>query len=92
MIAPFCVGQLVIAVDAMPGSYFKNGTVYTVAAIEYKQSSNPIANGAYFWYIGIIGHAGGVAHFRPSIFAPITEEMIAISFEKITEENQVSVN
>lgn len=33
--APFYVGQRVVAVDAVPGAMFKNGTEYTVSAMKY---------------------------------------------------------
>lgn len=91
-ITMFYTGQRVVAVDALPGSFFKNGTEYVVSAYEWKSSPNPIANGKYFWYIGIVGHANGSAYFRPGIFAPIIEAFQAITFEKVSEQEPVSIN
>lgn len=88
----FYPGQRVVAVDALPGAGFKNGKEYMVAAYEYKVSSNPIANGKKFWYIGIVGFDNGGCYYRPSIFAPIIEAFQVISFEKITEQEPVSIN
>lgn len=82
----FYKGQAVIAVDAITGSRIKNGQLYTVANYEYRM--NPV-NGLWFYYIDIVGHGSWL---RPSIFAPYFPPMQAITFEKITEENPVSVN
>lgn len=86
-IAPFYVGQKVVAVDAVSGSAFKNGKTYTVASIEYKLGNqhHPIGRVTYYWYVGIVGHADGGAYFRPSIFAPIEEKFRSISLEKVLE-------
>lgn len=86
-IAPFYVGQKVVAVDAMPMSHFKNGQIYTVASIEYRlgNPNHPIGRITYYWYVGIVGHENGGAYFRPAIFAPIEESFITISLKEITE-------
>jgi len=64
---PFAINQKVVAVDAISGSRIKNGRVYEVYSCDYAQSTNPIANGKFFWYVGVIGHHN---RLRPGIFAP----------------------
>lgn len=83
--APFYAGQEVVAVDALPGSAFKNGQDYIVSAIEYK--INPANGLGPFWYIGIQGFNNGEAWYRPSIFAP-KQTVQFVQFETI----EMSVN
>lgn len=85
--APFYVGQKVVAVDAVDGSAFKNGTHYTVSAVEYKlgNKTHPIGRVTYYWYVGIEGHANAGAYFRPGIFAPIEEKFESISLSEVLE-------
>lgn len=92
LLSPFYAGQEVIAVGAMPGSKFINGHDYIVSECVYQPSPNPIANGKWFWYIGIVGHNNGGAYFRPSIFAPKIPPLENVTFEKITAENPIAVN
>lgn len=84
----FYPGQRVVAVDAIAGSYFKNGNEYIVSSYAYKM--NPV-NGLWFWYIGIVGSHDWL---RPGIFAPIPESFIAITLEKVLENetNLISAN
>jgi len=86
-IAPFYAGQKVVAVDAVSGSRFKNGQIYTVSAVEYKlgNQNHPIGRVTYYWYVGIVGFADGGAYYRPAIFAPIEEKFQPISLEKVLE-------
>lgn len=80
----FVPGMAVIAVDALAGSEFKNGQIYTVSAYEWKANpAHPLRK--RFWYIGIVGNANGVAWFRPSIFAPIPNKFVEVSFSKVRE-------
>lgn len=82
-IAPFYVGQKVIAVDAMEGSKIKNGRQYIVNSCEYRESGNPLSQkDKKYWYVGVEGHHN---RLRPGIFAPIEENFISISAEKILE-------
>lgn len=81
---PFYAGQKVIAVDAIPGSKFINGQKYTVSSCVSR--INPANGMGPFTYVGIVGHADGGAHFRPSIFAPYEELTASImTFEQIQE-------
>ena len=95
-IAPFYPGQQVVAVDAMIGSYFKNGQDYVVTYCEYKPSGNPIDNPANkYWYVGIEGWAEGKAYYRPSIFrAKETMQASLMTFTEIVakEELQILIN
>lgn len=84
--APFYAGQEVVAVDAVPGSRFKNGQDYVVSACECK--INPANGKGPFWYVGIVGHANGDAWFRPAIFAPKISAAQFIEYEKV----EISVN
>lgn len=61
--APFFPGDVVIAVDALPNSFFYNGNVYNVSTCEYKPS-----NEEYYWYVGIEEIDKGSAYYRPTIF------------------------
>ena len=63
--APFYPGQTVVAIDAIKGSILKNGCHYIVDSCEYVQSSNPLAEGEYFWYVGVEGSHN---RLRPAIF------------------------
>lgn len=81
--APFYEGQRVLAVDALPGSSIKNGQQYIVSDCHYSPSNNPIANGKWFWYVGIIGFHRWL---RPGIFAPIEENFQSISLSEILKE------
>jgi hypothetical protein len=81
----FYPGQRIVAVDACDGSMFKNGQEYVVSVYKWRVSSNPIANGRSFWYIGIVGHADGNAWFHPGIFAPLQANFIEIEFSKVRE-------
>lgn len=76
-IGRFYPTQKVVAVDAMQNSTIKNGQIYTVSSYHYSQSSNPLAKGKFFWYIGIVGIHEWL---RPSIFAPL-EDMPPIAEE-----------
>lgn len=91
--APFYAGQEVVAVDAMPGSAFKNGKDYTISAVEYKlgNSSHPVGRVTYYWYVGIVGFADGGAYYRPAIFAPKQTIFKEISFE-VEKPEVLSVN
>lgn len=93
-IAPFYVGQKVVAIDAVTGSSFKNGQSYIVSAVECKlgNKNHPIGSVTNYWYIGIVGFADGGAHFRPGIFAPLTSTFQSISFSKVMETELTSVN
>ena len=86
----FYAGQEVIAVNAHPKSAFKNGQLYIVSAFEYK--INPANGTGPYWYIGIVGHANGEAWFHPGIFAPKIPPLQVVTFEKITNENPISIN
>lgn len=96
MIPPFYVGQKVIAVDAMENSMFKNGTIYTVSAMDYHlgNPSHPIGRVTYYWYIGIVGHSDGGAYYRPSIFAPIVENVQTMEYvsQEVIKKELVSLN
>jgi hypothetical protein len=81
----FFPGQPVVAANAPDGSKFKRDQQYIVSAFAWKPSTNPIANGKSFWYIGIVGHAGGMPYFHPGMFIPITTEFIEISFSEVKE-------
>lgn len=78
--APFYAGQEVVAVNAAPGSKFKNGQDYIVAAIEYK--INPANGTGPYWYIGIVGYNNGEAWYNPAIFAP-KQTVQFVKFETI---------
>lgn len=90
--SPFYSGQRIVAVNALPGSAFINGQEYICSDCLWMRSSNPIAKGKYFWYIGVVGHSNGGCYYRQSIFAPIPEMFQEVTFEKIKEINPVSVN
>lgn len=84
---PFYSGQKVVAVDALPKSKFKNGTVYTVS--ECFWSINPVNGLGPFCYVGIVGHG---SWFRPSIFAPLEDlKMPSMTLTKIKELEKVEV-
>jgi len=78
--APFYIGQNVVAVDAVAGSRIKNGQNYIVTSCDYLMSPNPIANGKYFWYVGV---KGSHKWLRPTIFAPIEQAFISISLKEV---------
>ena len=80
--APFYIGQTVVAVDAITGSSIKNGQKYIVNSCDYAQSGNPLSKGAYYWYVGVQGYHN---RLRPTIFAPINEDFISISLDKVIE-------
>lgn len=82
----FYPGQNVVAVDAILGSVFKNGSVYSVSSYDYKM--NP-ANGKWYQYIGIVGVHDWL---RPGIFAPIPEIFQRISFQKVIEKEIELIN
>lgn len=66
----FYIGQKVIAVSAIQGSYIKNGTIYRVYSYEYVQNGS---NG-WFWYIGVENNSyKSHDRLRPSIFVPIID-------------------
>jgi hypothetical protein len=81
----FFPGQAVIGIAAPEGSKFKNGQQYVVADYVWKASSNPIAYGKHFWYIGIVGYADGMPYFHPGMFAHIKSQFIEISFSGVKE-------
>jgi len=81
---PFYSGDVVIAVDALPGAWFKNGFIYKVSACEHKKGCGD------YWYIGIEGHTNGEAHYRPSIFALVQEKLM--TFEETTEQVKILSN
>lgn len=88
--APFYAGQRVVACHPHVGSAFINGNEYTIAACEYK--INPANGKGPFWYVGIEGHKDGLCWFNPKLFVPYTPPMKEVTFEKIVEQNPVSVN
>lgn len=75
--APFNDGQKVVAVDAVPTSRIKNGQIYTVRTCHYSY-----CKGAYYWYVDIVEIHDWL---RPAIFAPLEEKFIAITLEKVLE-------
>jgi hypothetical protein len=82
-IAPFYIGEKVIAIDAIQGSIIKNGSIYEIYSCEYEQ-----CNGNWYWYVGVIGSHKWL---RPSIFAPLhTVELMC--FEKINESTPIHAN
>jgi hypothetical protein len=90
-LAPFFVGQKVVAVDAMPNSTIKNGQTYTITHCYYAPSGNPIAKGGWFWYVGVVGNDN--KSLRPTIFAPLQEQKFPlIKLKKIIEKELVSAN
>lgn len=92
-IPPFYVGQSVVAVDAVPTSGFKNGTQYTISAVEYKfgNSLHPIGRITKYWYVGIAGFSDTIACYRPGIFAPIEFEYSVITFKEMIAIENVEV-
>lgn len=60
-------GQKVVAVNAVPGSKFKNGQVYIVRRNRWLM--NPVNNTGPHLYIGVNGIIGNF--YRSSIFAPL---------------------
>ncbi len=84
---PFYVGEDVVAVDAHPQSYFKNGQDYVISAVEYRFGNphHPVGRVTKYWYVGIVGFANGIATYRPSIFASKTKGVNIMTFEKIAE-------
>lgn len=79
-LAPFFVGQNVIAVDAHPGSSIKNGQQYIVTSCDYVPVGNQSSNGIWVWYVGVTGSHN---RLRPSIFAPFEEVFQSISLEQV---------
>lgn len=90
LLPPFYVGQEVMADHPYAGSRIKNGQKYIISSCVWRQSSNPIANGKYFWYVGVEGHDNN--WMTPKLFRAIIPPMQEINFEKISEHNPVSVN
>jgi hypothetical protein len=90
----FHPGQQVIAINAPDGSKFKRDHQYVVADYVWKASSNPIAHGKHFWYIGIVGHADGMPYFHPGMFAPLQSQFMEISFSEAIkiEKKLTSIN
>ena len=86
----FHAGQQVVAVAAPEGSKFKNGSLYIVSEYVWKPSTNPIAHGKPFWYIGIVGHAVGVCGhptgypcFYPGLFAPVLSQFKEMEYTEV---------
>lgn len=95
LMPPFYVGQKVVGSDYCPdGSCIKKGVEYIINSCHYCQSPNPIANGKYFWYVGVYGYPqfdfGGKGWLSPRLFSPIQEGFSEITFEKIIELEKIS--
>lgn len=87
-IPPFYIGQKVIGSGTVhPLSKIKKGQPYVISHCHY--SINPANGTGPYWYIGIEGHHDWLA---PRLVVPIIEEFKKITFEKITEDNPISVN
>jgi hypothetical protein len=87
---PFYVGETVIAVNALPKSEIKNGTLYVVYSCECR--INPANGLGPFWYVGVEtdgykSHAG----ITPRLFASIERPSLMV-FEKINESTPIHVN
>jgi hypothetical protein len=91
MIPPFYPGQKIVAVDAVPGAYFKNGTIYTCRTCHW--SINPVNGLGPFCYIGVYGYDGD--WYRAAIFAPIEEAKLPLmTFSEIAkiEKQEILIN
>lgn len=87
-IAPFFVGQKVVAVAAPPTSRFKNKQEYEVSAMEYRYGNphHPVGRVTKYWYVGIVGWANGKACYAPHMFAPVKQqEYPAMTFSEIVK-------
>lgn len=81
-IPPFYVGQRVVAVDAIDGSFIKNGNEYIIAEVRLWQG--------VYWHVTVTIRANHP--LRPSIFAPIQDAFNAISFEQVVELESPLIN
>lgn len=79
-VAPFYVGQKVVAVRAVPGSSYKNGTVYTIKTCHYSYCEN---GNRHFWYVGVVEL--NTDWNTPTIFEPIGEEFQYIELSEVLE-------
>ena len=87
-IAPFYVGQRVIAVDAVEGSAIKNGKKYIISHCHYAECKRK-----FYWYVGVEGFDN--KWLRPTIFAQMQENKISLmSFKEIVklEEKEVLID
>lgn len=87
---PFYVGQKVVGSDYAPiGSKVKKGLTYIIAACHYSPSSNPIANGKYFWYVGVTEWPDHI-WLTPKLFAPV-HEIPLMTFSEIKEMEKLEI-
>jgi hypothetical protein len=98
-LAPFYVGQRVVAVNAALGSAFKNGTQYVIDAVEYNFGNphHPVGRITKYWYVGIQGFPKSTisdrkAYYCPSIFAPVEQmDFPAIKLSEIIQSEVLEV-
>ncbi len=92
-VAPFYVGQEVVAVNAAPGAYFHNGQDYVISAVEYKLGNphHPVGRVTKYWYVGIEGFNGGGAYYRPGIFRAKLKLGSKMTFKEIVETEVLEV-